>query len=466
MEGKSDADAGAVEIGDRRELFVDDHLIERMSGGARLFLHRPVSREVVLVHDAPWEGNTCGYHTIFRDGDRYRMYYRGSDARLEGEGSRAVETHPPFACYAESTDGIHWTKPRLGLVEFNGSTHNNILLAGEAAHNFTPFKDANPECPEEARYKALGLVGRRALGAFQSADGIHWRPMGRELPVEGYFDSQNLAFWDALRGEYRMYFRDFLGDPKQGGVRGIKTATSPDFVRWSEPVWLDYPGAPVEHLYTNQIRPYHRAPHIYIGFPARFLADREGLVEGLFMSSRDGVTFRRWAEAVVRPGRNADRWHNRSNYVWWGVVETESDLPGAGTELSIYTNERYYYEGQPVRTRRFTYRLDGFVSLNAPFGGGEALTRPFRFSGDRLLLNVSTSAAGSVRVEIQDASGHPIEGYRLADCLEMYGDEIQRQVEWRSGSDVGALQGRPIRLLFALNDADVYAFRFTHERGG
>ena len=144
------------------------------------------------------------------------------------------------------------------------------------------------------------------------------------------------------------------------GFRDIKTAVSKDFVNWSKPVWLDYMGAPDEHLYVNQIQPYCRTPHIFLGFPARFIENRGSLVEGLFMSSRDGKTFKRWGEAIIRPGLNKDRWHNRSNYILWGLVETASDLPGAVNELSIYSNERYYKKDGVV-IRRHTYRIDGFV---------------------------------------------------------------------------------------------------------
>ena len=277
-----------------------------------------------------------------------------------------------------------------------------------------------------------------------------------DAPVitDGAFDSQNLAFWDEVRCEYRAYFRDF-----RDGVRDIKTATSQDFLHWSDPVWLDYPGAPQEHLYTNQILPYHRAPDLYIGFPSRYIRGRGSLVEGLFMTSRDGRSFQRWQEAIIRPGLNADRWSNRSNYIWWGLVETETGLPGAGRELSLYTNERYY-RGAGVKTRRYTYRLDGFVSLHAPYRGGSVQTRPFTFTGTTLLLNVSTSAAGSVRVEIQDSLGRPVEGYEISSCPEIYGDGIEWVVEWKKGADVSRLQGEPIRLLFHLKDADLYSFHF------
>ena len=177
------------------------------------------------------------------------------------------------------------------------------------------------------------------------------------------------------------------------------------------------------------------------------------------MSSRDGQTFHRWGEAIVRPGQNKNKWHNRSNYIWLGMVETESDLPGAGKELSLYSNERYY-EGPGVVTRRFTYRIDGFVSLHASLRGGEVITKPIIFRGCKLLMNLSTAAAGSVRVEISQADGDPIAGYTLSECPEIYGDEIEHLVTWNGQSDLSTLAGRPIRLRFVLRDADLFAFGF------
>ena len=121
--GLQAADPEVIDIGGRRELFVDGHLIERMDG-AKLRLHRPTPREIAVVHDQPWEGKSSGYKTVFKDDDRYRMYYRGSHVIYTREGF--AEPHKEVVCYAESQDGIHWTKPDLGLVEFEGSTKNNI----------------------------------------------------------------------------------------------------------------------------------------------------------------------------------------------------------------------------------------------------------------------------------------------------------------------------------------------------
>jgi hypothetical protein len=440
-----------VDVGSRLELLVDRFLIDQTKGDVALCLHKPAAQEVVLVTDKPWEGNTSAYFTIFQDGDRYRMYYRGSHFDEKTRQS----PHREVACYAESTDGVRWTKPELGLVEFDGSKRNNIVWDGVGSHDFTPFRDANPACPAEARYKALGCGDgkhQRGLYAFQSPDGIRWKLMQEEPVItQGAFDSQNLAFWDAARGAYADYHRGF-----RSGVRDIMTATSKDFLHWTDPVFLQYPDAPREHLYTNAIRAYERAPHILLGFPTRFLPDRGQQVEPTFMTSRDGRTFHRWTEALIPVTAPEDRAGNRSNYMAWGLVK----LPGADKEYSVYATEAYY-TGPSSRLRRFTYRVDGFVSARASAQGGQLRTRPLRFAGDRLAINYATLPQGQVRVAIEDAAGEPLEGFRLADCPAIRGDAIEHTVAWKGGTSVGRLAGRPVRLRFELRDADLFSFRFA-----
>ncbi len=444
------ASGQGFDIVGRLELFVDHYLIEKLEGDARLELHRPVPREVVLVADRPWEGNTSAYFTIFQDSDRYRMYYRGSHFD-EAAGKPA---HREVTCYAESRDGTHWVKPELGLFEFDGSRRNNIVWDGPGAHNFTPFRDANPACPPEARYKALARGEKPAahgLYAFESADGIHWK-LVRSAPVitEGAFDSQNLAFWDAVRGRYVEFHRGF-----RDKVRDILTSTSSDFLHWTEPLWLEYPGAPREHLYTNAILAYERAPHLFLGFPTRFWPERGEQVEPVFMTSRDGRTFRRWPDPLIPVTAPKDRAGNRSNYMAWGMVR----LPGARDEYSVYATEAYY-RGPASRLRRFTFRIDGFVSVRA-VKGGMLLTRPLQFSGERLVLNFRTGRDGTLRAGFEAEDGRPVEGYRIEDCAAMRGDAIARTVVWSRGASVAALAGKAVRLRLELRNADVFSFQFV-----
>ncbi len=492
---------GAAFIGDRRELFVDSALIERLTGEAELRLHHPTPREIAIRHDEPWEGTGCGYHSVFQDGDMYRMYYKSWHLEVK-EGKLLSNRHPLYCCYAESDDGIHWRKPALGNVEYGGSRKNNIAIASgkygelsaDAGHPAV-FKDENPDAAPDARYKAVvRSSGKRGLLVFKSPDGRRWSPLSKEPIFNGIgaFDSQNLAFWDPTIGKYRAYWRAFTEgritekEWKPGGYRMIRTATSDDLVNWSRFQDLKYEDSPNEHLYTNQIKHYPRAPHILIGFPTRYidrgpsesmkaLPDLElremrasavkrygyAVTEGLLMASRDGVNFKRWNEAFLRPGiQRPETWHYGAQYIAWHAVETESALPGAPNELSLYATEGYWH-GKGSALRRYTLRLDGFVSVNAGWKGGELRTRPVRFKGSKLELNFATSAAGGVRVEIQDAGGKPIPGFSLEDCPPQFGDSVGRTVHWKGGADVSALAGREVRLRFVLRDADLYAYRFV-----
>jgi len=349
------------------------------------------------------------------------------------------------------------------VCEFQGSKANNIVWTGVGCHNFAPFKDANPACKPEARYKALG-GGKGGLVPFQSADGIRWSLMQETAVItKGAFDSQNLAFWDSVRGRYVEFHRGF-----RNGVRDIMTCTSDDFIRWTEPEWVDFGNTPPEHLYTNATVAYFRAPHIFMAFPKRFVPPRKkiaehpnaGLSDGVFMTSRDGVRWHRWLEAFIRPGRQQDRWWQRNNMTAWGILVTKAADPGLPDELSLYSSENYYATEGHGRLRRYTLRTDGFVSVHAPYAGGELLTKPLVFDGKQLVINYSTSAAGSIRVEIADQDAKPIPGFELANCPELYGDEIERAVAWKQGPDVAKLAGQPVRLRFALKDADLFAMRF------
>ena len=191
------------------------------------------------------------------------------------------------------------------------------------------------------------------------------------------------------------------------------------------------------------------------------------------MTSRDGLSFKRWGEALIRPGLQKERWVCRNNMTAWGVLETGPSIPGTPNELSIYSTENYYQEG-PVRLRRFTVRIDGFVSVQAPLAGGELVTRPLAFDPPdaapggpgrvELVLNYSTSAAGSIRCEILDAAGTPLPGYSLAECEEIFGDELARPVSWQGSTDLGRLAKKPIRLRFAIKDADLYSIQFRRRR--
>lgn len=494
------ADEGTIDIGSHRELFVDDALIGSLSGGARQVLHHPEAKEIAITHDADWEGTGSGYHSIFFDPDlgKYRMYYKSWHLAVS-DGKVNTGSHPLFCCYAESDDGIHWIKPDLGIVEFKGSKANNIVLAPTTYGEVTSdpghpavFRDENPSCPADARYKAIIRSAKpHGLLVFKSPDGLHFSLMHpKPVITEGAFDSQNLAFFDPNIGAYRAYWRVFTAgktdgkDWKPEGKRAIRTAVSKDLITWEPWKDLTYVDSPQEQLYTNGIKPYFRAPQLLLGFPTRYVerpwsdnmhalpehenrqqrakaSERYGtaITEGLFMASRDGAKFKRWNEAFLPPGiERPGTWHYGHQYIGWSVVPTKSLLEGAPDELSLYAVESYW-TGNSSALRRYTLRMDGFVSVNAPLVGGEFITKTLTFTGKTLHLNYATSAAGSIRVEIQDKRGKAIPGYAMEDCAELFGDTLDRSPVWKNGSDLSSLAGKPVRLRFVLKDADLFAMQ-------
>jgi alpha-tubulin suppressor-like RCC1 family protein len=408
----ADGDAEPIRIGSRLELFVDRHLIDALDG-AEWRLHTPQKMPLPKSPVIPANTGDGHYATVIKDNDVYRAYYRESSYR-----------------YAESSDGIEWTRRETPLL---------------GSHNFSPFLDTNPDADPQERFKALDGLGTpwsSGLAAWASPDGVQWEWLQSAVITGAPFDSQNVAFWSEAENMYVCYFRNY-----RRGVRTIWRVTSRDFLNWSDPEEL-HPNLPGEHFYTNQTHPYFRAPHIYIALPARFAETDEGNVgtgDIMFMTSRGGAPYERlFKESFIRPGLDLARWASRGNYTALNVVPTGPD------EISIYHRSGH----------RYVLRTDGFVSVRAPWEGGEMITKPLIFEGQELVLNLSTSIRGGVRVELQTADGQPLPGRALDDCPPILGDSIEHVVSWRGGSDVSEHGGQPVRIRFVLQDADVYSLRF------
>ncbi len=227
-----------------------------------------------------------------------------------------------------------------------------------------------------------------------------------------------------------------------------------------------------DQLYLANTFAYDRAPHIYLAITARLsdyrqvITAEQGKALGIpkdcwtdtsdviFMTSRGGMRYdRTFMSSFLRPGPGPENWVTRSNYPALGIVQTGPE------ELSIYVERDNVQSTEHVR--RYTIRLDGFASVHAPYEGGEMVTRPLQFDGQKMVINFATSASGSILCEIQDAAGKPIPGFALANCKEIAGDEIERIVRWKNGSDVSQLAGKPVRLRFVMKDADLFALKFN-----
>lgn len=482
------ADESVVQhIGARRELFVDRFLVEKLQG-TRFQLHHPHPAEVSVALDQPWEERLHNGLSVIKDRHRFLLYYSAAN-RL---------------AVAESSDGIHWNKPSLGLIKVNGNRQNN-LVGSVDGHLMVPdsgpipevFLDARPKVNPGERFKAFTLIetpGLTQVICWVSADGFRFRKL-RDEPIiatslYGAFDGLESLFWSESEQQYVLYVRYAIRveppNPDDPNRRCVARMTSKDLLHWEtpEPMTFGRNGVmPPDHHYNNQTSPYFRAPHLFIALSNRLAQNRAALTrdqaiaanlrssrtdmpdpltwllkdcaDTVMMTTRGGNHYDRlFQEAIVRPGPGAKNWVTRSNYTLRGLHPTGS------REMSIYVSR---HNGQTTsHVRRYVFRTDGLVSIHAPFAGGELLTQPLTFQGNALEINYATSAVGSIRVEIQDLSGKPLSGLTLDDCIEILGDEITGTVHWNSSVSLSQIAGQPVRLRFVMKDADLYSLRF-HE---
>ncbi len=499
-----------IDIESRRECFFDTFLIDEIKTTAERRLHKPVRGEVLLTMDKPWEARyTTMFSTVFADG-KWRMYY-----------TTVVPPKEKFVCYAESVDGEHWVRPNLGMIDFHGSKENNIIFDLETVKQFdfngfdnlSVFYDENPACPADEKYKmTCWWMGHAALIALFSADGIHFNK-SRFMTDDGEFDSQNRAFFSEVHGKYFSFFRgehepenesigpiDFsytdkdasalydpetfiLRAPGKGTyrmMRDVRVMESEDFVHWSKPQLIEATGKPFQ-LYNNVIFPYPRAPHLFIGFPLRYverkawtknydeLCGREDRLErmkvmarfglavsdGLFMCSRDGYRFEKYDEALLPPPpENPEAFVYGDGTAFPALIEIPSKTPGADNEYMLILRESFRApEGSYNKLVKYTIRLDGFVSLHA--GGEEktVVTKEFIYDGDALFANIATSARGSAYFTLC----HGDEEYT---SVEVFGNAVHKRIRFEDDNAVTRLCGKPVTLKVALYDADLYAIKF------
>ncbi len=478
-----------IHLGDRRELFVDRMLIDRLDG-ASLRLHEPVSAGIAIQIDRPWEGvANCGM-SVIDVGDRLLLYYRAfPDDPNEDNG---------YGCVAESVDGgATWRKPVLNIVRKPQWPDNNVVAIDDGQPRFSfpiaPWVDTRPGVPENERVKMLESVplsgerhtamhdpaGPKRLVFWASADGLIFRRLHPQPELISHlrncFDGGNTMFWSEAEQQYVLYYRWFEEVDGQG-YRSIARTTSQDIMTWTPSVPMTYDDTPREQFYVNNTQPYFRAPHIYIAPAARFMEGRQAISEeqaqalgmkpvhgwvyykdcsdAVLLTSRAGSTVynRTFMETFIRPGLGWGNWVSRTNYPLTGI------LPAGETQIQLFVSRHYMQRTWHIE--RLLLRTDGFASVSAPWAGGELVTKPFSFTGRQLEINYRTGAPGFVRVEIQHEDGTPVDGYTLQDCVEIIGDEIERTVAWKRGDDVSPLAGQPVRLRFQMKDADLFAFRF------
>ena len=464
---KKSNEAELVKVGHRKQLLVDNYVIAGMSN-----LTRQLGRATklnggkpVLVKDQPWERSCTFYGTAIHDGKKFQMWYRAS---LE-----------PFALgYAESRDGLHWVKPKLGLVEFGGTKQNNIIdVKLGLAYAFSCFLDPHETDPAH-RYKCCWGHPRkiRACLGF-SSDGIRWTPYNNGEPVTGRAaDTHSQLMWDNEAGVYRLFTRTdyqrFLRVNME--VRGHRGMTNPDVKRSPSGWKLShhwYFNRDPEEFRRRQV--YSMSDWIYEGVHFALISGfdypqdhSEGPRDVHKRHERDVLNF------YIATSRDAEHWDFQWVYAGRPLVPRgpdgsfDKDMLIPPSNIITHRDQHWiYYSGSNERhgmarnddaIGAATLRLDGFVYLEAGDESGTVVTRPFRLMGDKLQVNVQ---GGDFSVEVLDDKGKPVPGFSAGESIRYRSvDKLRLTPTWKGAVRFSTLKGRVIRLRFHLKNGRLYSF--------
>jgi len=471
--------AAPIDIGDRRQLFLDGKFIAE-SEGFRREMHPAQKQGLAITQTLGSEEGRIGpYGAVGREGDQLLMWYWCTEPRLISKGRNSLG-------FATSTDGFTWAKPTLNLVERMGTTDNNVVPAmGDTVAPMPPGSDDKWVMLKQGFWPDPDKAG---LFLAFSKDGIHWRSDGtRVFPFVP--DTQNQVRWDSRLGKWVAYLRKWDPDRRVGRLE-IDNLTEPwPYNHDAEPrhIWgkdkipvpqdelptvmatdeLDPPDCdvytPVVVEYPWADDAYFMFPNLYQHFPDKKHGgeyDNDGILDIHLAVSRDGISFERPSRRPYLGLGEDGQPDSRAMYMLAGIVRVGDAIHHY---YSAWDITHGYYSANPEKRgvgaiAHATQRLDGFVSQTADEHGGWLQTPELVFQGNRLELNVATAVSGVCRVQIESADG-PVAGYTLADCDPIRGNYVHRIVTWQGNADVGKLAGQAMRLRIELTNGDLYAFQ-------
>lgn len=477
-------------VGSSKQLFIDRRFIEH-SENVTLRVNPPAKKEIVMEAREPWDVCGCYLH-IFQDAGLVKAFY---NTHMHGDGMSQGRL-----CYAESRDGIHFEKPRLGIVGFEGSKDNNIVFPDVL--DASPFID--PNAPPAERWKLVYCYGYPGLprelkdldkvGIYLavSPDGLRWtRRPTRLLPLIA--ETQKVVLWDARLRKYLIYLRVInVGNRARWRMIGrmavdditqpwpcVLPAERPKYISSNEAPAVftaDDQDPPDTDVYAASPQKYPGADDVWVMFPTFYrhtpppvgIDGNDGPLSTQFACSRDGIAWTRPERPpYVRPGLSTefDRGYNMvsTGMAFFGDKIHQYYAAKGGTHHGRIDD---LPEAERLKVARNCYvrleqRLDGFVSADAAYTGGTLTTPLIEFTGGTLQLNIDAEALGSARVELRDEHDHPLEGFSLADCDPLTGNSVRKLVTWQARSDLSALARRPVRLHFDMRATKLYAFQFA-----
>lgn len=455
--------------------------------GVKLSVQTPEKSPPVLVADQPWEWEVGAYGNVLYEEGRYRMWY----------GVRGKAGQTGSVCYAESTNGFQWRKPRLGLHDRDGSTANNVVYP--KAIEGMVFRD--PSGPDAERYKLISMEGSaeyqgkvirspeleqvvkelekkgvtpadiygkelRLLGEVVGAvspDGLRWTRIPEPL-FRKFCDTQNVVWYDPGLKKYVGYWRTGYG-----GRRSIARSETDNFRRWPQPTMVlqpDLQDSPSDDYYTNA---YCRYPtgKVHLMFPAIYRRTRD-LVDIQIAVSRDGLNWA-WPErrAIIPPGGEGSG-ETGSLYANPGLLPLDNGRWGLLYWSSDERhNEAYYYPEDPKvrpggKFRWAIWKRDRLVALEAE-GEGRVTLNKRMCQGERMLLNYQTARNGWLRAELIEptlwppAHVEPLKGFSFAECEPLRGDSLAGEFRWNGSADLSRFKGRILCVRIELCRAKLFS---------
>lgn len=430
------AEPRVIALGELPLLFVDDSGVESKTGLARTVHQAKTHAAPVVEPDRPWEGQRVYvYGSMYPDPTGgYRLWYMAAE-KLNG-GVRAM--------YATSNDGLKWTKPNLGLYEFDGNTSNNILLD---LNNPNVIIDAFEKDPSK-RYKMIGIQKPGiTYRTFYSANGKNWTPSPHQPSFKSPGDTLTLT-QDPATGEYLLYHKQDVT------IRGKKRRTvflsrSPDFQTWSkgkqvlaadeqDDSWV------VGDVQNTQIYDMSVFPHAagFVGLPTMFRvimsgerspgrSGHDGPLDIQLATSADGEHWERsWPRVNIIPRGSP------GTFDGGGILGMSNTATHTPTETWVFYTAMTTGHGGPVGVKRLSigradWRRHGFASLDADPQGGRLETKPLKLEGPDLIVN-SDASRGELRVGLLEADGKPIPGYSMGESDVLKSDAMAWMARWKN----------------------------------